>query len=810
MKSKKIKNPLIKRIPKELAGDWKKYLVVFLFLVLTIGFVSGMYVANESMLTAADEGITRYKQEDGHFELKEKADSSLIEAIESGEKADIPGQAEENTADGDNDDSEDNGKSDDDLDNNKKTSVTVYENFFRNEDEDNDNDGKSDGTIRVYAKTDDINLACLLDGDFPQNENEIAVDRMHADNAGMKVGDKISVSGKEFKITGLIAYVNYSTLHEKKTDLMFDAIKFDVAMVTQEGFDRLDKSIHYSYAWKYDHAPADDIEEKEQSDSFMEAMVTQVMLAGNDMEDYTPKYGNPAINFATDDMGSDKAMGGMLLDILVVIIAFIFAVTISNTIANESSAIGTLRALGYTKGELVCHYLSMPVIVTLLAAIVGNILGYTVFKNVVVSMYYNSYSLPAYKTIWNPDAFLKTTVLPVIIMLVVNLIVIVRMMQHTPLQFLRHDMKKNKSKKAMRLPRWNFMSRFRLRIMFQNKANYLILFVGILFIMEMLAMAVGMPDTLDYYKSNTDGMMFAKYQYVLKSYVDEEGNIVSTGNKDAEKFDMTSLLKKSDALDEEVSIYGIADNSSYVKINDFDSLKKNEVYISDSFSQKYALNEGDEVKLDAQYEKKTYTFKVKGIYDKSQSIAVFMPIDKFADIFDLKDDQFSGFLSDTKIKDIDENNIATTITIHDITKMADQLDHSMGAYMSYFQVLCILLAAVMIYLLTKLIIEKNETAISMTKILGYENKEIASLYLVSTSIVVVLADLISVVIGTLMMKVAWKMMLFSYSGWFAFKVKPLGYVKMFAFVLIGYLIVMVFDFKRIKKIPMDQALKNVE
>lgn len=810
MKSKKIKNPLIKRIPKELAGDWKKYLVVFLFLVLTIGFVSGMYVANESMLTAADEGITRYKQEDGHFELKEKADSSLIEAIESGEKADIPGLAEENTADGDNDDSEENGQLDDDLDNSKKTSVTVYENFFRNEDEDNDNDGKSDGTIRVYAKTDDINLACLLDGDFPQNENEIAVDRMHADNAGMKVGDKISVSGKEFKITGLIAYVNYSTLHEKKTDLMFDAIKFDVAMVTQEGFDRLDKSIHYSYAWKYDHAPADDIEEKEQSDSFMEAMVTQVMLAGNEVEDYTPKYGNPAINFATDDMGSDKAMGGILLDILVVIIAFIFAVTISNTIANESSAIGTLRALGYTKGELVRHYLSMPVIVTLLAAIVGNILGYTVFKNVVVSMYYNSYSLPVYKTIWNPDAFLKTTVLPVIIMLVVNLIVIVRMMQHTPLQFLRHDMKKNKSKKAMRLPRWNFMSRFRLRIMFQNKANYMILFVGILFIMEMLAMAVGMPDTLDYYKSNTDGMMFAKYQYVLKSYVDEEGNIVSTGNKDAEKFDMTSLLKKSDALDEEVSIYGIADNSSYVKINDFDSLKKNEVYISDSFSQKYGLNEGDEVKLDAQYEKKTYTFKVKGIYDKSQSIAVFMPIDKFADIFDLKDDQFSGFLSDTKIKDINENNIATTITIHDITKMADQLDHSMGAYMSYFQVLCILLAAVMIYLLTKLIIEKNETAISMTKILGYENKEIASLYLVSTSIVVVLADLISVVIGTLVMKVAWKMMLFSYSGWFAFKVKPLGYVKMFAFVLIGYLIVMVFDFKRIKKIPMDQALKNVE
>lgn len=106
-------------------------------------------------------------------------------------------------------------------------------------------------------------------------------------------------------------------------------------------------------------------------------------------------------------MGSDKAMGGVLLDILIVIIAFIFAVTISNTIANESSAIGTLRASGYTKGELIRHYLSMPVIVTFLAAVVGNILGYTVFKDVVVGMYYNSYSLPTYHTIWNPGAFIK-------------------------------------------------------------------------------------------------------------------------------------------------------------------------------------------------------------------------------------------------------------------------------------------------------------------------------------------------------------------------------------------------------------------
>ena len=61
MSKKKVRNPMIKRIPKELIGDWKKYLVVFLFLVLTIGFVSGMYVANESMLKSAADGVKEYK-----------------------------------------------------------------------------------------------------------------------------------------------------------------------------------------------------------------------------------------------------------------------------------------------------------------------------------------------------------------------------------------------------------------------------------------------------------------------------------------------------------------------------------------------------------------------------------------------------------------------------------------------------------------------------------------------------------------------------------------------------------------------------
>ena len=395
-------------------------------------------------------------------------------------------------------------------------------------------------------------------------------------------------------------------------------------------------------------------------------------------------------------------------------------------------------------------------------------------------------------------------------MFLVNLAVIARKMQHTPLQFLRGDLKKNGRKKAIRLPKWKFFRRFRMRIILQNIPNYLILFFGIFFIMVMLAMAVGMPETLNYYKENAGNMMFSKYQYALKTYEDEDGDVVMTENNDAEQFCMKSLQRKSDVIDEEISVYGISPNSSYVTIEGLHSLDENEVYISSSFRDKYGVSVGDMVTLDEKYENKQYAFKVAGFYDKSASIAVFMPIENFRAVFDSETEEFTGYLSDTEITDIGEDNIATIITERDITKMCDQLDHSMGSYMQYFQVLCILLSAVMIYLLSKIIIEKNESAISMTKILGYENREIASLYLKSTTIILLIADAVSVVLGSLVMSKAWEAIMSEYSGWYTFQISPVGYAKMFLFVLVGYLIVMALDFRRIKKIPMEEALKNAE
>ena len=72
----------------------------------------------------------------------------------------------------------------------------------------------------------------------------------------------------------------------------------------------------------------------------------------------------------------------MLLYHAIVIMSFVFGITISNTIRKEAGVIGTLRASGYTRRELILHYMTLPVLVTLIGALLGNNLGYTVFKGV--------------------------------------------------------------------------------------------------------------------------------------------------------------------------------------------------------------------------------------------------------------------------------------------------------------------------------------------------------------------------------------------------------------------------------------------
>lgn len=760
-----MRNPLNKRFLRELKGELAKYIVIFVFMTAVIGLISGFLIADGSMYDTYNKSFEKYNIEDGNFELYSKADESVIDKLE-------------------------------------KENVTIYENFYKEENvvrhNNIKNDEDSQSTLRFYVNREEVDKVDLMEGSLPEDINEIAIDRMYAENNDIKVQDTLTVGSRILKVTGLVALSDYSSLFSDNSDTMFDSLKFGVGVVSQKCFDAYDDThIHYVYSWLYDNKPEDDKEAKLMADDFVKTISANAILVN-----YIPQYINQAIRFTGDDIGSDRSMMIVLLYVLIVIMAFVFAVTTNNTIVKEANVIGTLRASGYTRGELLRHYILLPIIVTIFGALVGNILGYTVFKDIFVATYYGSYSLPTYHTLWNADAFLLTTVVPVIIMLVINIVIIGCRLKLSPLKFLRRDLSGKQKKKAMRLPAFGFFNRFRLRIIIQNMPNYITLFIGILFANVLLLFGIMLGPMLTHYQNEITDKLIAKHQYVLKALVDVDDNA-------AEKYCVKTLATIEGRLkSEDVLVYGVKDNSIYADINTA-SLKDNEVYITNGYADKFRIKKGDKITLKEKYDDNEYEFTVKDMYDYPSSFAIFMSDAAFKNVFDKSEDYYSGYFSDN-ILDIDEKYVATQITLDDLTKVSRQLDRSMGETFNLVKIFAVVLFAVLMFLLTKLIVEKNTTSISMVKILGYSNREISRLYVTSTTIVVVLSVALSIGLSVIIMNYLFRVFMEEMSGWISCYYAPHIFPVMFILNITVYAVISFFMMAKIKKIPMDEALKTVE
>ena len=172
-----MKNPLRKRLPRELKTEFGKYLVIFLLLVATIGLVSGFLVADGSMIIAYNEGFEKYNVENGNFLLEKRANKAQIKAIEA-------------------------------------AGVTLYENFYTEEALTNES------TMRIFKNRQEVNTVCLMKGELPAQADEIAIDRMYADNNSLEIGDTLeSADGKySWKITGYVALPDYSCLFSDNND----------------------------------------------------------------------------------------------------------------------------------------------------------------------------------------------------------------------------------------------------------------------------------------------------------------------------------------------------------------------------------------------------------------------------------------------------------------------------------------------------------------------------------------------------------------------------------------------------------------
>lgn len=785
-------NPLMKRIPRELRKDLGKYIALFIFMSLMIGMVSGFLVADGSMIKAYNDSFRKFSIENGHFNCDLKLTDRAIRNIEDED-------------------------------------VKLYELFYKDKQSEINGEEK---TIRIFKPRDKVNRVDVMEGRLPEKEGEIVLDRLFGENNELSVGDSIRIGETDLTVTGFVALSDYSSMFKNNSDMMFNASAFSVAVVTDEQFRALGNSgLVYCYAWRYEDQSMSDDEQQAKAEDLMTTVYENSMLgsqgsvgsmfwnmlmsadafddgddsgyveADSPLKEFVSRQDNQAIQFTGDDLGGDKIMFEWLLYIVTVVLAFAFAVTTRSTIEQEAKTIGTLRASGFTRKELLSHYIILPTFVTFCAAVVGNILGYTAFKYYMANMYYHSYSLPTYTTIWSPEALIKTTLVPSALVIIVELLLIGRTLSLPPLAFLRRDLKRKKQTSATRLPSSiSFPLRYRMRVILQNKSTYGILFAGIFLASIIFLFGSLFLPLLHQFKATIQDSQFCNYQYILKDPAD-------TDVASAEKYAVTTLENSGG---DEITVYGVGEDSAYLEGSMFSSLKGNEALLSNGCFEKYGIEKGGALELGEKFTSKKYRFTAAGEYDYPATLAVFMSIDQFRKIFDLEEDYYSGYFSNVELDDISPSKIATVITQEDLLTTSNQLEDSMGGAFRLFLAFSIVLFLLMVYLLAKLVTDRNSYAISMLKILGYSNREAGRFYNSATGIMVVISLVLSGVLGIRLIRVLYLILMQSFNGWMTFYAAPWGIPLLIAMGTCCYFLVSIILMRRIRKIPMTDALKDQE
>ena len=486
--------PLARRLPRELKNNIGKYLGIFLLMCGAIALTSGFLLAAHSIGSIIDEMRDEYTIEDGRIVTAFEATDAQIDAAE-GATEDVGG-------------------------------AVFYKNFSIDATIKKPvGDDGTKRTLRTYVHRTEVDIASYCEGTEPQEDDEVAIDRVFAKNNGLAVGDTIELCDRTYTICGIMTQPDSQALFPNNSDFTVNTITYGVAEVTDAGFAALEDAggaptCTYSFVFNDRNLSVADRTDAE------EDMVEALTDADARVDDLIDADSNQGIGYARDDVDGDSAMWTTLLGIIIVIMAFVFVVLTNATIEEESAIIGTLLASGYRKREIVLHYLALPAIVGILAAGLGCALGVAFFTEPMRSLYYGSYSLPPFHVYWSWEIFVKCAVVPAAALILITLVGLLRKMGKTPLQFLRHEASgKSGTKRGLRLPeRMGFVARFRLRIFLRNLGNFATLFVGVAFASLLLLFGLAILPTMTHYADNLETSLVAEHQYMLKAPLELEGS----------------------------------------------------------------------------------------------------------------------------------------------------------------------------------------------------------------------------------------------------------------------------------------------
>ena len=671
-------------------------------------------------------------------------------------------------------------------------------------------ENKKDVTLDTnFIESNNISKMYVVDGEeFSKDKKGVWFDSYLAKNLDLKVGDEITFTYQNMKITekivGLVNTPDHVYFVKDDTEIFpthknYGFIYLSINELPQ-GMPKIFNQIIVD---------VDNTDKTQETKADLENNIKSAVAVTDRESSVSYKGYNSEIEEGT-------TYSGVFTFLFLLIAVLSVTTTMNRFVKKQRTQIGTLKALGFKNRKIINHYVGYGFIISLAASFVGLLAGKFALGGFFLNMEMSYFEVPVYNTVLIPVVYILAIAVVALITLVTYLSCR-NILKESAVEALRLEIPKVKNtkfdlttkgifKKASISTRWN------LRDVGRNKGRSLMAIVGITGCTMLMLCAFGMMDTMKSYLSwEFDKISNFEYKLSLSNnYTDEQFTNITEkyGNQTSKSYGIE--IKNGDKKETNtLTVNDAPDKLKYTNHNkEYIDLQDDGVYITEKLSEKYGLKVGDEITWHIFGDDNWYTCKIVGLNRDPQNQQLNMTRKYFESLgLTYKADVVytDGDLSDTKTID----GVDTIQSIAILKQGMESMLETVQMMIVLLIVVSAILGFVIIYNLGILSFTEKQYQFATLKVLGFKDKQIKNIFVKQNLWLTVVGIIFGLPLGFWMLDYIFKSALGDNYDFNAY-INLVSYL----YATVGSLVVSVVVNKvlsrKVKKIDMVSSLKGNE
>ena len=646
--------------------------------------------------------------------------------------------------------------------------------------------GDLDGvTIRAFAMPEKLNLCDVREGHEP-GDGEALLTQDFADVHNIKIGDEISLGDDSYKVSAYTTKADYIYMLQTFTGFI-DNEKFAAIVVNRSEYDRIDTEETGYYSIKYNKDNSKEVREKLNSDYIIAS--------------YMAATTNTRISMPVNEGDAVTNMATMFAPVMFVIVLTLIVMVLGRNIKNEQYLLGTFISLGFSRKQIIGHYVRYGLIPGVVGSVIGVLVSIPLTK--VLCRFYIEYDFETliYKPTYDLPSVVIALVVPTLLYCAAIAIQAGKLLKKAPVDLLRNTGKDTKAIGIMKNSRAKTQVKMRVRSVMGHPGRSIVTTIGVAIAAFCIVAGLVMSDSMDALLN--DGLTSSiKYEYLYRL------NTLQQGTPD-EGEALFQNYYEVDGSTVQLSAQGIETDSKYFpdKTDSGEKLELDKYYLTSAAAETFGMEPGEELIFYNIADPKEHKVKISGVVTDNTHCYLYTGRDNATELAGVDAGTYNCIISKDALT-LDKELVASETKM---TVTADTMDNLMGpmkAIILMIEIVGIVLGVFVLYLIINMIVSETSTNISVMKVLGFNRKEISNRVLNVNHVLVCIGYLLGIPMAYTFVKVGYSDTIENYGMLLSPVVTVKAIVTGFLLTWVTYELSLLLQKRKISRIDMVEALKE--